>query len=507
MPRIWRKNFSLKRFHPQIIYETAKSFYDTHRYLKIPYILKEIIMVNESEDNTGYFLVRELRKVIDVILNKIIKNPTSTQDLNKKIIKYHKESFDFIKSCDNRNFQKIKKKNLYKMYKKLYDLMARAHASALTTNWLVDSDHQDFSRFLLKYLEKQIKKLGLNLHAANIFSVLTTPLLNSFNRNEEIEMLELIKLIYKNPVAQKIFKNIKPNFNSLPNNIKNKILTHYKKWRWLPYTYIGPAYEFDYYLETISSFVRQKADINKLLLGYKKSHKINKEKQKKLYKDLKITDKFRTYFEIARDSVYVKEYRKSCMYYGYYVMDKILCEIARRLSISLAQARYFTIDEAKKAILAQKFDVNEVDKRMEFFVLHARCGRIKIFVGKKAKEFLKKQKFEEEKLVDVRELKGICASPGKVAGRTSIVNFREEIKKIKEGEIMASHTTFPALVPAMKKASAIITEDGGITCHAAIVSRELKKPCVVGIKNMLDILKDGDRIQVDAENGIIKILK
>ena len=56
----------------------------------------------------------------------------------------------------------------------------------------------------------------------------------------------------------------------------------------------------------------------------------------------------------------------------------------------------------------------------------------------------------------------------------------------------------------MRQASAIITEEGGLTCHAAIVSRELKKPCVIGIKGLLDILKDGDQIEVDAVKGIVK---
>jgi pyruvate,water dikinase len=76
-----------------------------------------------------------------------------------------------------------------------------------------------------------------------------------------------------------------------------------------------------------------------------------------------------------------------------------------------------------------------------------------------------------------------------------------------KGDIMVAHTTFPSLVPAMKKASAIITDDGGITCHAAIVSRELKTPCVVGTKIATKVLHDGDLVEVDASLGTIKIVK
>jgi len=62
-------------------------------------------------------------------------------------------------------------------------------------------------------------------------------------------------------------------------------------------------------------------------------------------------------------------------------------------------------------------------------------------------------------------------------------------------------------MPAIKKASAIVTNVGGITCHAAIVSRELKIPCIIGTKIATKVLKDGDLVEVDAQKGIVKILK
>jgi len=77
---------------------------------------------------------------------------------------------------------------------------------------------------------------------------------------------------------------------------------------------------------------------------------------------------------------------------------------------------------------------------------------------------------------------------------------------MEEGDVMVAHTTFPSLVPAMKKASAIITEDGGITCHAAIVSRELGTPCIVGIKIATQVLQDGMKVAVNADEGLVKIL-
>ena len=95
---------------------------------------------------------------------------------------------------------------------------------------------------------------------------------------------------------------------------------------------------------------------------------------------------------------------------------------------------------------------------------------------------------------------------GKVQGIVKIVNKKEDLPKIKRGDILVSVATSPDLLAGMKKAAAIVTNEGGITCHAAIVSRELKIPCIVGVRNATKILKDGDIIKVDAERGIIKKL-
>ncbi len=87
-----------------------------------------------------------------------------------------------------------------------------------------------------------------------------------------------------------------------------------------------------------------------------------------------------------------------------------------------------------------------------------------------------------------------------------VVN-KEDVDKVKEGDILISPATNPDLIIAMKKAAAFVTDRGGITSHAAIVARELKKPCIVGAGNATKILKDGDLIEVDAGEGVVTRLK
>ena len=112
-----------------------------------------------------------------------------------------------------------------------------------------------------------------------------------------------------------------------------------------------------------------------------------------------------------------------------------------------------------------------------------------------------------EEAVEVEEgkilLKGLGASPGIGVGKVKIVLSQDEISKVEEGDILVTTMTTPDMVPAMKKAAAIVTEEGGLTCHAAIVSRELGVPAVVGTEKATKVLKDGMIVTVDGDKGIV----
>lgn len=90
------------------------------------------------------------------------------------------------------------------------------------------------------------------------------------------------------------------------------------------------------------------------------------------------------------------------------------------------------------------------------------------------------------------------------AGRVRIISSKDQIGVMEEGEILVVAMTTPEFMPAIKKAAAFVTDEGGITCHAAIVARELKKPCVVGTKIATQIFKNGDFVEVDADAGIVR---
>jgi pyruvate,water dikinase len=100
-------------------------------------------------------------------------------------------------------------------------------------------------------------------------------------------------------------------------------------------------------------------------------------------------------------------------------------------------------------------------------------------------------------------VKGKSACAGKATGKVKIVLTKDDFNKFKEGDILVAPHTDPDYVVLMTKAAAIVTDMGGITSHAAIVSREMGTPCIVGTNDATKVLKEGDLVEVDATKGVV----
>jgi pyruvate,water dikinase len=137
-------------------------------------------------------------------------------------------------------------------------------------------------------------------------------------------------------------------------------------------------------------------------------------------------------------------------------------------------------------------DIEWAIKNKEIFILQSRP----ITTIKKKKEI-------NEKVATTAILEGLGASPGIAYGEAKLVSDASELGKVKDGDILVAVMTTPDMVPAMKRAAAIVTDEGGLTCHAAIVSRELGCPAVVGTRRATMVLTDGMKITIDGEKGLV----
>lgn len=178
---------------------------------------------------------------------------------------------------------------------------------------------------------------------------------------------------------------------------------------------------------------------------------------------------------------------------------RILDEIARRTGVSRDDIDYYLMAELATLLdTGLKVDTTIIQKRVQGGVYFERNEDV--HVG------LKTIVSTASEPTGTEVLQGICASPGQVRAAAKIVLSKEDIHKVNPGDIMVAIGTDFDLLEIMNLSGGIITEEGGLLSHASVVSRELKKPCLIGVPNVTKRLHDGDILQLDAHEGLVHIL-
>ncbi len=184
-----------------------------------------------------------------------------------------------------------------------------------------------------------------------------------------------------------------------------------------------------------------------------------------------------------------------------------LAELAGQWGLTYEYLTYLTAEEIKKSISQGALDLplHYKERRNGYGVLIEEGGE-RVIVGEELQKWITAVVPKVDSTIS--EIKGAVGSKGGVVrGRAKVILSPSEFGKFENGDILIANDTTPDFVPLMKKALAIVTDTGGITSHAAIVSRELRKPCVIGTKIATQVFKDGDMVEVDAERGIVAILR
>lgn len=208
------------------------------------------------------------------------------------------------------------------------------------------------------------------------------------------------------------------------------------------------------------------------------------------------------------------------LHYSYdhlhYLVNKIVQNAAKALNVDDSMFFYQTNNEVLKAIKNGSINndvMSEVESRKQSYLYLIEDNKYILYSSAEANTIFNSL-MPAEDYSSVKELRGQGAYRGQVKGIVRVFTFtgespelQQQMHDFKDGEILVASQTSPILVPAILKASAIITDEGGITAHASIVARELKKPCIVGVKIATKALKTGDIVEIDASLGIIKILR
>lgn len=290
-------------------------------------------------------------------------------------------------------------------------------------------------------------------------------------------------------------------------NSKDVINGLVKKYRWLgEYSYIEPLHEADYFRSELLTLTKEAAVAEKNRINNEIRHNkkklalaLKKIKDKKIFLQATILNEY-AFLRTARVEIF-KKMQTAIRNILKKTAEHLVKESGKPWSrIEVAKLLNSEIEDFLAGKSIPEFDL--IIKREKHIYYRTR-NMVKITNNPVAIQKIKDELDTGNDMV----IKGRVAHKGCVKGIVAMVFSKSDLPKVTKESILVARTTMPDYTPAMEIAKAFVTEEGGVTSHAAIIARELKKPCIVGTGNCTKILKDGDLIEVDADKGIVRILK
>lgn len=424
---------------------------------------------------------------------RVISKIKNNKDYSKTLIKESKQIgtklFLACRKVLDKNLTKLDNKKLAEHFEKLYKLAMELCGVGLAAV-VSDLRHYKLSKLLKNIIREKIKKFGLKRKTNDFLSILITSNKPTYRTEERIKILKLA-----DSISEK--KEKSPQ-------ISRKIAKHHNKYCWLEFGHLGPEHNLEHYFSEIFNLIKNNP--KKELKQMDRETKDLGNKQEQYAKELRLNALERRLFNAARDFMYAKAYRQELLFLTYYTLHKILKEISNRYDYKVKQLEFATMEEITSILFnKKKINKNILNKRSQHCIVFAHGDKVKkVIADPEAASFISKYCEIEDIIGSITTVEGITAYLGFASGIVKIVDSIKDIDKVKEGDILISVQTTPKLLPAMRKAAGFVTDIGGITSHAAIVAREMGKPCIIGTKIATRVFKDNDLVEVDADKGIVR---
>lgn len=428
---------------------------------------------------------RELRRVRNIFINSSKKNLNFFMSIYRSWEHDHRSSIREYLRAEKVSFSTLSDEALLREYRRLYwaNLRQGAHAyladsflTAGTDDWLTD------------FINRHVPS---SFDLATVVQILTAPTIPTYVNESEQALERLI-------AAVKTYAGSKHSFITYLQKNKSSVWSaltrHAQQWYWL---------ENNYYSRVLSPkyFAAQLFDIRSRATRLRHTFIHNKRRKEALLR--KIKDPWLTHvIRMAELMTHMQDYRKMSLVRFTHFLHSILQEMAKRLGVPVKYFHNVIEPEMEKVFLLRKMDKKKLTEReKKNFVISTPRG-YRVFEGAQLRRYVRETDFIP-KIKSLRTITGTPASSGYATGRVRLVIDAHHPGTFLKGDILVTNNTTPEFVPLMKKAGAIVTDQGGITTHAAIVSRELGIPCVIGTKIGTRVLKTGDKVNVDAHAGIV----
>jgi phosphohistidine swiveling domain-containing protein len=276
---------------------------------------------------------------------------------------------------------------------------------------------------------------------------------------------------------------------------------HFDDFTYMHCAYGEDPYSFDYYIDKFSKF-DPKAE---MLSPEQMQTQINNlhSKGQDLLRSLQ-SEKLNILVPLMIKGGTFRDRNKASLGYTIKYKHKIFDEISKRELENRDNLNYYLLSEILNLLdSGVKVSADVLETRKRDGVVLVRSEYLDILKDFKVMDLkLPGSTIQESKS---QTLKGRCACSGYVEGVAKIIYTKEDSPKVKEGDILVAIGTDFDLMDAIHRSAGIITEEGGLLSHASVVSREMKKPCIIGVSNATSLIKDGDHLILDSKKGIITI--
>jgi phosphohistidine swiveling domain-containing protein len=356
------------------------------------------------------------------------------------------------------------------------------------------------------YLVEHLRQRGLApAEAEETFAVLSQPVVPSVLAQEMLDFEGIVAGARASvgPVPAPADAAARARMFLRPELVQ-RLRAHQEKWQFLPYHGYGrrELATLGRYVERLAENLSHPAAANGADLGqrYEEARRARQE----VLGRLDLDPAHRALFEVYPEIGAAKLYRRYAQLRNFYYLDMLLAEIAHRIGVSEWTLRCMLPEEVAASLESRRLVDPAIPERT--------AGCLYAIIGDEEQVVAGGAAAELHRLVQARlrkppaggVLRGVVASRGKAVGRCKVIIRADDYRAdLAPGTIVASESTDPDLVDLLKHAAGVLTEQGGVTSHAAIICRELGIPTIIGIEGLLDRVRDGDVLEVDAERGIV----
>ncbi|MFH1308248.1 MAG: PEP-utilizing enzyme [archaeon] len=479
---------------------------DTEKYFKP--CLSHSIFYTEKDYMKQILSIQESLESCKAQIKAVKEDPEKIEIFLKEYEEIYEKTEKFLKRLEFIKIDSLSNEALVEEFNKFNKVLGKF--------WEVGLVVEPYNHYLDDYYMPKITKLiGDEKKAKESFATLTLPFELSFVARERRDFLRLILKYFQSPRQRNLIKNL-PYADYLAElkmnypEIFRAIQEHQQNYYWVQNSYgqwtILSIIEFTEFIKgALKEFTL--TDLKKELNELEDTEAI-KEKRNNIIKQFKIPSEIDQELQHIQNVTWIKDERKKIVLMMLHHMFRFFEEFGKRTGLEPKLTSYAKISELPD-LLEKNLDINILNERREgIFIVSQNKNKISFFTGNDVipiKNILLKENSHSE----TENFQGIIACRGEnpiILGKAKVI-LNPYKETISEDEILITPMTRPDFVQLMRKARAVITDIGGITSHAAIVSREMNKPCIIGTKIATKVLKNGDELELRMNHGTVRKIK